>query len=60
MADPATIRTPPAIFNAIANAIGQRVTRTPASPERILQLLGKLDVVEEEPRTLEDVPYPSP
>ena len=60
VAEPATIPTPPAIFNAIANAIGQRVTRTPASPERILQLLGKLDVVEEEPRTLEDVPYPSP
>ena len=60
VAEPATIPTPPAIFNAIADAIGKRVTRTPASPERVLQLLGKLEAGPEETMAVEDVPYPNP
>ena len=60
VAEPATIPTAPAIFNAIADAIGKRITRTPASPERILQLLGKLETGQETAMALEDLPYPPP
>ena len=60
VAEPATIPTAPAIFNAIADAIGKRITRTPANPERILQLLGKLETEQETTMALEDLPYPPP
>jgi CO/xanthine dehydrogenase Mo-binding subunit len=60
IAEPATIPTAPTIFNAIANAIGKRVRFTPASPEKILRLLGKLEDVKEEILSLDDLPYPQP
>jgi CO/xanthine dehydrogenase Mo-binding subunit len=40
--EPATIPTTPAILNALANALGKRVFRTPASPEQILTLLAEI------------------
>ena len=60
VAEPATIPTTPAILNAIADALGKRVSRTPATPERVLQLLGKIEVAQNEVIAMEDVPYPSP
>ena len=39
VAEPATIPTTPAILNAIYDAVGVRVTETPATPERIYHLL---------------------
>ncbi len=56
--EPATIPTAPAIFNAIANAIGKRVYRTPASPEKILQILGVIPKSTADEISLEDIPYP--
>jgi nicotinate dehydrogenase medium molybdopterin subunit len=35
VAEPATIPTTPAILNAICDAIGVRITETPATPERV-------------------------
>lgn len=60
IAEPATIPTAPTIFNAIANAIGKRIHFTPASPENILRLLGKLEDEEEKSLSVEDLPYPQP
>ncbi|MDH3291640.1 MAG: molybdopterin-dependent oxidoreductase, partial [Gemmatimonadota bacterium] len=37
--EPATIPTAPAIANAITHAVGVRVTSTPATPARVVQLL---------------------
>lgn len=55
--EPATIPTTPAILNAIANALGRRILRTPASPEHILALL---QAVRDRGRRLsiEEIPYP--
>ena len=39
VSEPATIPTTPAILNAIYDAVGVRVTDTPATPERIFHLL---------------------
>jgi CO/xanthine dehydrogenase Mo-binding subunit len=39
VSEPATIPTTPAILNAIYDAVGVRVNETPATPERIFQLL---------------------
>jgi len=39
VSEPATIPTTPAILNAIYDAVGVRVTQTPATPERIYGLL---------------------
>ena len=39
VSEPATIPTTPAILNAIYDAVGVRVTETPATPERIYRLL---------------------
>ena len=60
VAEPATIPTTPAILNAIADALGKRISRTPATPERVLQLLGEIEVAQNEVIAMEDVPYPSP
>jgi nicotinate dehydrogenase medium molybdopterin subunit len=60
IAEPATIPTAPTIFNAITNAIGKRILFTPASPENILRLLGKIHHEEEETITEDDMPYPQP
>lgn len=42
-AEPAVIVPAPAITNAIYDAIGVRITSLPATPEKILRALGKLD-----------------
>ncbi|HEY8684748.1 MAG TPA: molybdopterin cofactor-binding domain-containing protein [Chloroflexota bacterium] len=42
VSEPATIPTTPAILNAIYDAVGVRVTQTPATPERIYNLLQEL------------------
>ena len=60
VAEPATIATTPAILNAIADALGKRLSRTPASPERVLQLLGRIEAVDNKMIAMEDVPYPNP
>jgi CO/xanthine dehydrogenase Mo-binding subunit len=60
IAEPATIPTAPTIFNAIANAIGKRILITPASPERLLMLLEKLNLPEDAEISLDDIPYPIP
>jgi CO/xanthine dehydrogenase Mo-binding subunit len=60
IAEPATIPTAPTIFNAIANAIGKRIRYTPASPENILRLLGKLEFEKEDQLLPDDLPYPQP
>jgi len=39
VSEPATIPTTPAILNAIYDAVGVRVTQTPATPERVFHLL---------------------
>lgn len=39
VAEPATIPTTPAILNAIYDAVGVRLTETPASPERVFNAL---------------------
>ena len=39
VAEPATIPTTPAILNAIYDAVGVRITRTPATPERVYQAI---------------------
>ena len=39
VAEPATIPTTPAILNAIYDAIGIRITHTPATPERVHQAI---------------------
>lgn len=57
VAEPATIPTTPAILNAIADAIGKRITRTPASPERVLQALGILEPAGDD-IDWDDIPYP--
>jgi CO/xanthine dehydrogenase Mo-binding subunit len=57
---PVTIPTAPAILNAISNAIGRYIRVTPASSERILKLLCKLDNQEAEIISIEDIPYPAP
>ena len=41
LGEPATIPTAPAIANAIYNATGVRVTHSPVTPARILQLLAR-------------------
>lgn len=58
VAEPATIPTAPAIFNAIANALGKRVHGTPASPENLLRLLGKIEDEKEDKLSINDLPYP--
>jgi nicotinate dehydrogenase medium molybdopterin subunit len=58
--EPATIPTAPTLFNAIANAIGKRVRFTPASPENLLRLLGKIEIRKEDTLSLDDLPYPLP
>jgi CO/xanthine dehydrogenase Mo-binding subunit len=60
VAEPATIPTAPTIFNAIADAIGKRVYCTPASPENILRLLGKIENIKEDEISPDDLPYPQP
>lgn len=55
--EPATIPTAPAILNAIADAIGKRLRRTPASPENVLVALGQLSSAKEE-LSKEAIPYP--
>lgn len=61
VAEPATIPTTPAILNAISDATGKRFNRTPATPERVLQVLGKIPTLEKEDEfRLEDIPYPEP
>ena len=39
IAEPATVPTTPAILNAIYDAVGVRITQTPATPERIYQAI---------------------
>ena len=39
VSEPATIPTTPAILNAIYDAVGVRVLSTPATPERVFDLL---------------------
>ncbi len=39
IAEPATVPTTPAILNAIYDAIGIRITDTPATPERVFQAI---------------------
>ncbi len=39
IAEPATVPTTPAILNAIYDAIGIRITETPATPERVFQAI---------------------
>lgn len=39
VSEPATIPTTPAVLNAIYDAVGVRVTETPATPERVFELL---------------------
>lgn len=39
VSEPATIPTTPAVLNAIYDAVGVRVTETPATPERVFRLL---------------------
>lgn len=57
--EPALIPTAPAILNAINNAIGIRVCNLPASPERVLETLGKIPTQpRNEPITMDMVPYP--
>jgi CO/xanthine dehydrogenase Mo-binding subunit len=56
--EPATIPTTPAILNAIADATGKRVFMTPANPENILTLLGKIDSGGGKTHPLDDIPYP--
>jgi CO/xanthine dehydrogenase Mo-binding subunit len=58
VAEPATIPTAPALFNAIANATGRQVLTTPASPENLLHLLGKIETIESVTLSIEDLPYP--
>lgn len=60
VAEPATIPTAPTLFNAIANATGKRVRITPASPENLLRLLGKIEIEKEDTLSPEDLPYPFP
>ena len=60
VAEPATIPTTPAIMNAISDALGIRIKKIPATPERILQELGKIDVLEKEEITIDDIDYPAP
>ena len=43
VSEPATIPTTPAILNAIYDAVGIRVTETPATPERVFHLLRDLE-----------------
>jgi len=43
VSEPATIPTTPAILNAIYDAVGVRVKSTPATPERIFNLLREQD-----------------
>lgn len=58
--EPATIPTAPAILNAIANAVHRRVRSTPASPENVLRLLGKIEPEKEDTLSPDDLPYPLP
>jgi CO/xanthine dehydrogenase Mo-binding subunit len=58
MAEPATIPTAPAILNAIANACGKWLRKTPASPENVLRLLGVLPGDGKEVLSVDDIPYP--
>ena len=39
IAEPATIPTTPAILNAIYDAVGVRITQTPATPERVYEAI---------------------
>ena len=39
IAEPATVPTTPAILNAIYDAVGIRITQTPATPERVFQAI---------------------
>ncbi len=43
VSEPATIPTTPAILNAIYDAVGVRVTETPATPERVFHLLRDME-----------------
>jgi CO/xanthine dehydrogenase Mo-binding subunit len=43
VSEPATIPTTPAILNAIYDAVGIRVTETPATPERVFHLLRDME-----------------
>jgi xanthine dehydrogenase YagR molybdenum-binding subunit len=40
--EPATVPTAAAIANAVANALGVRVTSLPITPDKVLAALGKL------------------
>ncbi len=60
IAEPATIPTAPTLFNAIADATGKRVYHTPATPEKILKLLGKIEIEKEETLSPDEIPYPQP
>src|SRR6266404_3293339 len=40
--EPVTIPTAAAVANAVANALGVRVSSLPISPKRVLEALGKL------------------
>jgi xanthine dehydrogenase YagR molybdenum-binding subunit len=43
--EPATVPTAAAIANAVANALGVRVTSLPITPDKVLAVLGKLPTV---------------
>jgi CO/xanthine dehydrogenase Mo-binding subunit len=49
VSEPATIPTTPAILNAIYDAVGIRVTETPATPERVFHLLREMERQQEAP-----------
>jgi xanthine dehydrogenase YagR molybdenum-binding subunit len=40
--EPPIIPVPAAIANAVANALGVRITRLPITPEAVLRALGRL------------------
>ena len=43
MGEPAAAATPPAIANALYDAIGVRIRDLPLTPEKVLEAMGKLD-----------------
>ncbi|HEY7270824.1 MAG TPA: molybdopterin cofactor-binding domain-containing protein [Dehalococcoidia bacterium] len=58
VSEPATIPTTPAILNAIYDAVGVRVTETPATPERVFNLLREQE--REAASTSSEVPETQP